>query len=160
MRYAGHGRLTAPEPWRDPKALMNRSGLVVFLALGLWVPAMGVTRPAVAADQTVWEIGQFDQSSAEFHAHVNFPDPRLNPTFTVGKSDPSKDWLAEQPGSANTGAGARPHPYVIVFHLTNPPRGLYRLVVAVILSRPRVPNLQIEINGKSGIFHFRSEERR
>jgi hypothetical protein len=102
----------------------------------------------------LWEIGQFDQSSAEFHACTDFSNPHYNPIFTVGKSDPSKDWPGEQPGSANADAGGRPHPYTIIFNLTNPPRGAYRLLVSVVLTRPRVPNLQVEINGRSGLFHF------
>src|SRR3984885_10538785 len=133
---------------------MNRNGLVLVAALASFVMAPVAAKPLSAAGQTVWQIGQFDQSSAEFHARPDFSDPRSNPVFTVSKSDPSKDWPAEQPGSANADAGARPHPYAIVFNLTGPPRGAYRLVVSEVLNRPRVPNLQIEINGKSGLFYF------
>ena len=132
---------------------MNRNGLVL-LALASFLTISVVVKPLVAAEQTVWEIGKFDQSSREFHAHSNFSDPHSNPVFTVGTSDPSKDWPAAQPGSANADAGARPHPYTIVFNLAKPPRGTYRLVVSVVLIRPRVPDLQVEINGKSGLFHF------
>ncbi len=133
---------------------MNRKKLVVLLALASFAMLPVAVKPLAAAEQTVWEIGQFDQSSGEFHAHTDFSDPHYNPIFTVGKSDPSKDWPGEQPGSANADAGARPHPYTIVFNLTNPPRGAYRLVVSVVLNRPRVPFLQVEINGKSGLFYF------
>lgn len=125
--------------------------LVVFALLMMLAAAV---QPIRAAEQTVWEIGQFDQSSGEFHHRVHFSNPNDNPIFTVGKSDPSKDWPAEQPGSANADAGARPHPYTIVFNLANTPRGTYRLVVSVVLIRPRVPNLQVEINGRSGLFYF------
>jgi len=133
---------------------MNRKKMVVLLALASFAMLPVAVKPLAAAEQTVWEIGQFDQSSGEFHARTNFSDPHYNPIFTVGKSDPSKNWPGEQPGSANADAGARPHPYTIVFNLTNPPRGAYRLVVSVVLNRPRVPNLQIEINGKLGLFYF------
>jgi len=133
---------------------MIRPLLVVLFALSSFMMLTVAVQPLGAAEQTVWEIGRFDQSSGEFHAHVDFSDPHYNPTFTVGKSDPAKDWPGEQPGSANSDAGARPHPYTIVFNLKNPPGGTYRLVVSVILNRPRVPKLQVEINGKSGLFYF------
>ena len=134
-------------------SVMNKSKLAASLALVLSV--FTVVAPLLgAADQTLWEIGKFDQSSDEFHRRVDFSNANDNPIFTVGKSDPAKDWPSEQPGSANTDAGARPHPYTIVFDLTNPPRGAYRLEVSVVLNRPRVPGLQVAVNGKSGVFYF------
>ncbi|HXJ95565.1 MAG TPA: polysaccharide lyase family protein [Terriglobia bacterium] len=126
---------------------------IVFFTLAFLEVALA-GKALSAAEQTVWEIGQFDQSSAEFHHHVDFSNPNDNPIFTVGKSDPSKDWPAAQPGSANSDAGARPHPYTIIFDLTNPPRGAYHLEISVVLNRPRVPNLQVDINGKSGVFYL------
>jgi hypothetical protein len=51
-------------------------------------------------------------------------------------------------------AGSRPHPYTILFSLSEPPKGVYRLDVSVILSRSRVPALRVELNGKSGVFYF------
>lgn len=126
----------------------------VDLALALSLTAFLGARPPAAAGQTIWEIGRFDQSSGEFHARPNFLDPRDNPIFTVGRSDASKDWPADQPGSANAEAGGRPHPYTIAFDLANPPRGTYTLVVSVILRQPRVPRLQVEINGETGLFYF------
>ncbi len=131
---------------------MKRIELVFILVLSAaFFIAVG---PLAAAEQTVWEIGSFDHSSSEFHAQTNFADPNYNPIFTVGQSDSSKDWPGAQPGTANPDAKGRPHPYTVVFNLTTPPRGAYRLVVAVVVNRPRVPNLQVEINGKSGLFYF------
>jgi len=118
------------------------------------VCVLSAARPLAGAERTVWEIGKFDQSSLEFTRRVDFGNPQDNPVFTVGKSDPNKDWPAEQPGSANKDAGGRAHPYTIVFNLDGPPRGAWWLDVSVILSRSRVPALQVEINGKSGLFYF------
>ncbi|HEY6292376.1 MAG TPA: polysaccharide lyase family protein [Terriglobia bacterium] len=134
-----------------------KNWLTTLLAAGGIITASISAKPLLAAEQTVWEIGRFDQSSEEFHAHGSFSDPHYNPVFTVGQSDASKDWPAEQPGSANPDAGARPHPYTILFNLGGPPKGAYRLIVSVVLNRPRAPSLQVEINGKSGIFHFHRE---
>jgi len=133
---------------------MHRNRLVFFLTLASFATWLVGVMPLAAADQTIWEIGNLDQSSAEFHAPTNFSDPHYNPIFTVGESDPSKDWPGAQPGTANPDAQGRPHPYTIVFNLANPPRGAFRLVVSVVLNRPRVPNLLVDINGKSGLFYF------
>jgi len=120
----------------------------------LWISALIGVQPLAAVDRTVWEIGRFDQSSLEFKGQVDFSNPQSNPVFTVGKSDPTKDWPAEQPGSANKDAGGRAHPYTILFDLSEPPSGVYRLDVSVILSHSRVPVLEVELNGKSGWFYF------
>src|SRR5271157_2961354 len=108
-----------------------------ILTLGILFSALAGVQPLAAVDRTVWEIGKFDQSSLEFKGHGDFSNPQYNPVVTVGKSDATKDWPAEQPGSANKDAGARPHPYTIFFNLDEPPRGVYRLDLSVILSHSR-----------------------
>ncbi len=125
-----------------------------IFTLGVLASALSAVRLLAAAERTVWEIGKFDQSSFEFKGHGDLSNPQDNPVFTVGKSDPTKDWPAEQPGSTNKDAGGRPHPYTILFNLTEPPRGVYRLEVSVILSHSRAPNLRVELNRKSGLFYF------
>jgi hypothetical protein len=129
------------------KAAIVVTYVLVSTLSGVW--------PLAGAERTVWEIGKFDQSSLEFTRQIDFSNPQDNPVFTVGKSDPNKDWPAEQPGSANKDAGERAHPYTIVFNLSEPPRGAWWLDVSVILSHSRVPSLQVELNGKSGRFYFR-----
>ena len=49
-------------------------------------------------------------------------------------------------------AGYRPHPYTIQFDLPSIPRGLYTLKVALILERPRVPRLEVAINGHRALY--------
>jgi hypothetical protein len=106
-------------------------------------------RPAIAEQRVLWEIGKFDQSSYEFSTQVDFTNPDYNPTFKIGKSN-SKDWPASQPGSATKRAGARPHPYTILFNIPGSPKGSYQLRIAVILNRSRIPNLQVDLNGHRG----------
>lgn len=108
----------------------------------------------IAADRTVWTLGQFDGSSIEFKGHGDFSNPDFHPVVTVGKGDPAKDWPSHQAGSMNKDAGSRPHPYTILFNLSEPPKGVYRLDVAMITSSSRVPALQVELNGKSGMLYF------
>ncbi len=131
-----------------------------FVILSLSILLLSVAPGLRAADQTLWEIGKFDQSSFEFNSNLNemaakyMTDPHYSPVFVVGKSDPSKDWPAMQPGSQNRDAGAKPYPYTIVFTLDQRPRGTYRLTVSVLLTHSRVPNLGVEINGHRGEFFF------
>src|SRR5262249_35500520 len=97
---------------------------------------------------------KFDQSSHEFNGELDFADSKYNLTFTVAQSDPAKNWPALQPGSQNKSMGGRTHPYTILFNLVGQPKGLYRLKVAVILTRSRVPGLLVDINGHTGKFFF------
>jgi len=104
--------------------------------------------------QTLWQIGRFDGSSAEFKSGPSdYADPSQDPVFEVGKSDPANNWYGYQPGSANGVAGNRPHPFTIRFDLPEIPRGLYRLKVALIVVSPRLPRLQADINGHRGWFY-------
>ena len=61
----------------------------------------------IAADRTVWTLGQFDGSSIEFKGHGDFSNPDFHPVVTVGKGDPAKDWPSHQAGSMNKDAGSR-----------------------------------------------------
>ncbi len=120
-----------------------------------WLLMSPVIMPALpVAAETVWQIGRFDESSAEFKADREKVEQEGNPVFTVGKSDPATDWPRLQPGSANPDTGARRHPYTVVFHLSGRPVGIYRLVVAVLLTHSRIPRLEVAINGKKGLFCF------
>jgi len=108
---------------------------------------------AAATPEAVWQIGKFDQSSAEFHqGEIKPPNAagaqrETDVIYIIGKSNPANDWPAFQPGSANGAAGFRLHPYVVQFELPEAPQGLYTLKVALLVETPRVSRLQIEING-------------
>ncbi|MGD1104154.1 MAG: polysaccharide lyase family protein, partial [Terriglobia bacterium] len=100
----------------------------IILALAIYFPLQSLS--AAAAENIVWEIGKFDQSPSGFNGKVNFADPNYNPVFTVGQSDPAKDWPSTQPGSENMAGGSRPHPYTIIFNLAGVPKGAYRLTIS------------------------------
>ncbi len=110
-------------------------------------------RCAGATPKVVWQIGEFDQSSGEFNQGQVQPPvlasghPKCDVLYIVGKSQPASDWPVFQPGSANGTAEFRPHPYTIQFDLPDTPRGLYTLKVGLLVETPRVPRLQVEING-------------
>jgi alpha-mannosidase len=100
--------------------------------------------------QTVWQMGRFDASSAEFQGG---PAPTPAPVYVIGKSHPDKDWYAFQPGSANGAAGSRPHPVRVQFNLQDRPTGVYAMKIALLVEHPRVSALQVNINGHAGRFY-------
>ena len=87
--------------------------------------------------QTVWQIGSFDQSPLEFSSK-----PQDEITFEIGRSDPHTQWSSFQ------GLG---HPYRILFFLDSP-RALYMLRLRALIVQPRVPVLELNVNGYKGMF--------
>jgi len=112
-----------------------------------------------AVCETLWRIGSFNYSSAEFnHGSKGAPlygerFPKGDLVYVVGKSIPGKDWPAFQPGSGNGLAGYQPHPYTIEFDLPTVPRGLVTLKVSLLAETPRVPGLGVEINGHGALYY-------
>lgn len=89
--------------------------------------------------QTVWQLGKFDQSPVEFSS-----PPKETVRFQIGAGNPRKDWPAHQtPG----------HTYRILFSLDSI-AGTYSLKIGTLIERPRVPALQVSINGHSGRFYL------
>jgi alpha-mannosidase len=133
---------------------------VTTAGITMAMPGAAAAPPAPQSSSTpssgtvLWQIGTFNETSFEFKAKVDFDNPNDNPVFTVGKSGPEKDWPAVQPGSENKGLGGRPHPYTILFDLSQAPQGRYTLTVSALLYSARIPNLLVELNGQKGLFYF------
>ncbi|MEO6982833.1 MAG: polysaccharide lyase family protein, partial [Edaphobacter sp.] len=110
---------------------------------------------AGAQQRTIWQIGQFDDSSREFHDSfgVDYASASSDVNYVVGKST-ARDWLRFQPGPANGRAGARLHPFRIDFTLKEAPRGTYVLKLAMLYETPRLSALRVEVNGHAGVFTF------
>ena len=64
--------------------------------------------------------------------------------------DAVEHWPASQAGSRNVKAGSKAHPRLVRFVLKEPPAGAYTLVLAVLTGNPRVPRLELELNGTPG----------
>jgi hypothetical protein len=130
----------------------------ILQALGVVAAAIFLGPPDRAAAQVVWQIGKFDKSSLEFGLR-NPPtekpggaQAKSDVAYVIGKSKAETDWPGFQPGSSNGKAGYRPHPYAVQFDLPEKPRGLYTLEVALLVERPRVPRLEVEINGHRALY--------
>jgi alpha-mannosidase len=108
--------------------------------------------PLAAEDSdSVWRLGTFDRSSAEFAD--GSPSQRV--TFVIGKSIPGKDWYSHAaayfPSRKTTAASA---PRTIQFSLKSNPANAYRLRVSLLIEQSSVPALRVEINGHSGHFNL------
>ncbi len=108
-----------------------------------------------SAKNTIFKIGEFDRSSAEFAS--GSPERQIN--FIVSQSDPAKDWFAQQPAQLSAPGKLQESnlaaaPRAITFSLESPPAGNYRLHIALLVENAGVPALRIEINGKKGIFYL------
>jgi len=135
----------------------KRTRIQLLQTLVFLVTLIGFCHYAEAASTVVWQIGKFDRSSLEFTRRDAPPKPgagqaQADLVYVIGKSKAETDWPAFQPGSSNGIAGYRPHPYAIQFDLPSSPQGLYTLKVALLVESPRVPRLEVAINGHRALY--------
>lgn len=108
---------------------------------------------------TVFKIGVFDRSSAEFSGET----PKQPVNFVIGKSSDKKDWYATQPAElasqtvTNKTSNNNAAPRTITFSLEQAPLTGYRLHVALLIESASVPTLKVGINGKHGTFYLHPE---
>src|SRR2546425_6956913 len=100
----------------------RRARSLVLLAIAAPLAWVAGVAPARAEEKTLWQIGNFDQSSEEFGSRIRFgpSSAQAVPVYRVGRSDWKKDWPAFQPGSANGLAGGCEHPFTVIFSLGGP----------------------------------------
>jgi hypothetical protein len=135
--------------------MSNHALRTVFLNSVFFLLCFSFPARVQAGPQKLWQVGTFDESSQEFKAGgIDYSDPAQDPVFTVGKSDPGKDWYAFQPGSSNGKAGFRSHPFTVKFDLATVPKGVFSLKVGLLAYMARLPRLQIEMNGHRGLFYL------
>ena len=104
---------------------------------------------AAAQERRVWQLGEFNGSSDEFGAQAAGPFDAAN--------GQAKNWGATQQAvveaKADAAAARR-----IRFELADAPSGDYTLRVGLLLTSPRLPVLQVEVNGYKGWFYQRPDE--
>src|SRR5579864_5541345 len=120
--------------------MSSRSSYLVRLAL-LSVAAGGLS--LVAQQTTIWRLGDFDHAAAEFEGQVG-SEPVV---VDANAPDAAKHWPSSQAGTLNAEAGAQTHSRTIRFGLKEVPQGSYTLDLAVLASNPRVPRLELNLNG-------------
>ncbi len=125
----------------------------------LWAAlAATVLHAASASDyakSTIFRIGEFDHSSAEFAPGA----PTRNVDFIVSQSDPAEDWFGVQPAvlsstSQSQQAAIASAPRAITFSLQGPPASNYELHIALLVESASVPTLKVAINDKAGMFYL------
>src|SRR6267142_65189 len=133
----------------------NRGSLILLVWLVL------AAAPEAKAE-TLWQIGIFNESSAEFSGHLDpitgksrldYADASMDPIFIAGRSNSANDWLPFQPGTINGRAGYRKHPFTVQFDLTEQPSGAYTLKLALLAYSPRLPWIEVAINGHRAWFY-------
>src|SRR5215213_272074 len=104
---------------------------------------------ALAQEHSIWKIGEFDNSSAEFG---NQPSSDL---FVISENH-ARDWPSTQRAvPARNAASATP--FRIQFQLANAPHGVFTFKVGLLVLTPRLPVLQINVNDHRGWFYQRPE---
>ena len=120
--------------------------LAILLSIGL----------AKAGDRQLWQIGQADDSYAEFALSDQVRpkwdyawDWRRDVTFVVGESDVRRDWPFIHPGPEDGWARALRHTNAVRFGLKDAPQeGDCRLEVRLIDTHERFsPTLRVNVNG-------------
>ncbi|MBN1488433.1 MAG: hypothetical protein JXA69_00825 [Phycisphaerae bacterium] len=110
---------------------------------------------AVGADgQTIWQIGTPDRHyndlafDGDIHAYVRqFP---TDVKFIVGKSEAKKDFSGIQPTNLDQWAGAREHPFEILFDLDTAPSGVYELRIDLVDTQSQSPPmLRVTVNDEN-----------
>ena len=106
------------------------------------------TRAQNAPLKTLWQIGQADQSDAEFAlAPGNYGGYAQDGFYAVGRSDSRRDWPFIQPGPADGWAGGKTHPAQIIFGLRQAPTADCRLNIRLLDTQAATPpRVRVEIN--------------
>lgn len=120
-----------------------------LICLAFLLLARPVTAQQTQNTKTVWQIGEFDQTSREFGHNFDLDSESLRPVFTIGQSK-TADWPAWQ----TTGVNKHPSMYTIVFTLPQSLAANYRLTIAALLVNPAVPDLLVDVNGHTGRYFF------
>jgi len=102
--------------------------------------------PLRSQETTVWRIGTFDHSSAEFSGPVGSQPIVVD----AGAPDAERHWPPSQAGTLNARSGPQTHSRTIRFRIEEAPSGSYVSDLAIMAGNPRMPRLEIDLNGAQG----------
>lgn len=97
--------------------------------------------------EPLWAIGPDDLLD-----NYERPDPDASVVWRPGAGD---RWPLFHPSDADPDAGYREHPYAIEFELADAPAEAYELRVEVLVTAPRYPHLEVDVNGATGRAYLR-----
>lgn len=104
--------------------------------------------------KTVWRLGIFDRSSAEFADG----SPSQSVNFVINQDEPGKSWYGYAPAAFAASSSKLPsRPRAIQFLISGKPAAAYRLRVSLLIEHPSVPALRVSINGRTGTFYLHPE---
>ncbi len=105
-------------------------------------------------ENTVWSVGTFDRSSAEFADG----SPQKPVTFIIGADHSEKNWYGYAPAAFSDGhSDPASGPRAIQFSLATKASPAYRLRVSLLIEHSSVPALRVSINGRMGTFYLHPE---
>jgi hypothetical protein len=119
-----------------------------MLILAAWPVAC-----AHGAERIIWKLGEVDRSDHEFAV-----SPDLERTGPVvlrvdDKQAGARKWPRFHPGSGNGALGGRAHTFTLAFELAAP-QGVCYLDLSLLFRQPRVPAVEVAVNGHRGRFYF------
>jgi hypothetical protein len=102
----------------------------------------------------VWNLGEPDRSEHEFSASPNAATNK--PVIVqIGSGNELRQWPKFHPGSGNGAYGGRPYAFTLVFDLPAPhSQGVFYLDLSLLFRQPRVPALDLDVNGHGARFFF------
>jgi len=130
---------------------MMRTNVLCFSAIILLV-LQGA--PVCAIEKAIWRLGKSDRSDHEF---ASAPDPQMSKPVVVrfGTGNETRQWPKFHPGSGNSAFGGRVYRFTLVFDLPTPqPQGVFYLDLSLLFRQPRVPAVDVDINGHCGRYYF------
>jgi len=102
--------------------------------------------PLRSQETTVWRIGTFDHASAEFTGRVGTEAVVVD----ANAPDAAQHWPPSQSGTLNAHSAPQSHSRTIRFRIEETPTGSYLLDLAIMAGNPRVPHLELDLNGAQG----------
>lgn len=133
--------------WKAMRSVPSLRSVCTALLLGL----LSSCSFAQGREGLVWQVGEFDGSSAEFAQG----QPKGAVAFVAGRDRAETNWYAFAPSvDIAKAASAEASPRTVAFSIADTPQQSYRLAVALIIEHSSVPALRIGINGRTGLFYL------